>query len=153
MENQTPLNIVDTLAHFAKFSGCRINLNKSEAVHIGKLKGSDFIPIDGQGLTWGKNTFKALGVVFSLNTKALYELNFVPKLGIIEQILNCWKHRSLSLLGKIAVVKSLLLPQLLYLFSVLCINLPNTFKKRLNSMLFKFIWSNGNDRVKRDFFV
>ena len=93
-ESDSFKHLFDTLAHFAKFSGCRINLNKSEAVHIGKLKGSDFIPIDGQGLTWGKNTFKALGVVFSLNTKALYELNFVPKLGIIEQILNCWKHRS-----------------------------------------------------------
>ena len=40
--------------------------------------------------------FKALGVVFSLNTKALYELNFVPKLGIIEQILNLETQKFIS---------------------------------------------------------
>ena len=60
--------------------------------------------------------------------------------------MNCWKQRNLSLLGKIAVIKSLLLPQLLYLFSVLCIDLPKTFFKRLDSLLFKFIWNNGNER-------
>ena len=59
-------------------------------------------------------------------------------------------YRNLSLLGKIAVVKSLLLPQLLYLFSVLCIDLPKSFFKRLDSLLFKFIWNHRNDRVKRD---
>ena len=86
---------------------------------------------------------------FSLNTKSLYELNFIPKLNHIQQILNCWRSRNLSLIGKITVIKSLLLPQLLYLFSVLCISFPKLFFKRLNTIFFKFIWSGGNDRVKR----
>ena len=79
-----------------------------------------------------------------------YDLNFVPKLRQIEQTLNCWKHRNLSLIGKVTVIKSLLLPQLLYLFSVLCINIPKTFFKKLNHLFHKFIWNGGNDRVKRD---
>ena len=41
------------------------------------------------------------------------------------------------------------MPQLLYLFSVLCISIPKLFFKRLNTIFFKFIWSGGNDRVKR----
>ena len=55
-------------------------------------------------------------------------------------------------MGKVTVIKSLLLPQLLYLFSVLCINIPKTFFKKLNYLFYKFIWNGGNDRVKRDIF-
>ena len=49
------------------------------------------------------------------------------------------------------MIKSLLLPQLLYLFSVLCIPIPKTFFKKLNTLFFKFIWKGGNDRVKRNY--
>ena len=42
---------------------------------------------------------------------------------------------NLSLIGKITVIKSLLLPQLLYLFFVLCISIPKLFFKRLNTIL------------------
>ena len=136
-------NLFELLHKFALFSGCKINLSKSEAIHIGSLKGSTFHPLQEEGLQWKDNSFKALGILFSLNTKSLYELNYVPKLVQIEHTLNCWKHRNLSLLGKIAVVKALLLPQLIFIFTVLCFNIPQLFFKRLNSMHFKFIWKGG----------
>ena len=72
--------LFETLDEFAKFSGCKINLNKSDAIHIGILKNSDTTPFSGQGLNWKERNFKALGVTFSLNTKSLYELNFIPRL-------------------------------------------------------------------------
>ena len=117
---------------------CKINLSKSEAIHIGALKGSTFYPFSNEGLTWKTNSFRYLGINFSLNVKALYELNFIPKLTQIQQIINCWRSRNVSLIGKIIVImtKSLLLPQCLYLFSVLCIPIPKTFFKRPNTLLF-----------------
>ena len=142
-------NLFDTLNNLARFSGCGINMSKSEAIHLGSLKDSDFKPFQNDGLVWKDNSFRYLGVQFSLNTRSLYELNFIPKLTQIQQTLNCWRSRSLSLIGKITVIKSLLLPQLLYLFSVLCISIPKSFFKKLNTIFFKFIWSGGNDRVKR----
>ena len=66
----------------------------------------------------------------------------------MQQILNCWRSKN-SLIGKITVIKSLLLPQPLYLFSVLCIPIPKSFFKKLNTLFLKFIWNGGNDRVKR----
>ena len=144
--------LFEILNKFASISGCKINLSKSEAIHIGALKGSTFYPFSNDGLTWKTNSFRYLGVNFSLNVKALYELNFIPKLTQIQQIMNCWRSRNLSLIGKITVIKSLLLPQFLYLFSVLCIPIPRTFFKRLNTLFFKFIWKGGNDRVKRNYF-
>ena len=120
-------NLFDTLRDFATFSGCKINMSKSEAIHIGRLKGSAFKPFNNEGLVWKDNTFKTLGINLSLNVNALYELNFIPKLTQIQQILNCWRSRSLSPIGKVTVIKSLLLPQLLYLFSVLCIPIQKIF--------------------------
>ena len=79
----------------------------------------------------------------------MFDLNYKVKLKQIEGTLNCWRTRHLSLIGKICVIKTLLLPQLLYLFSVLSIKIPNYFFKQLNKLFFKFIWNGGNDRVKR----
>ena len=38
------------LDKFTSFSGCTINLSKSEAIHIGSLKGTDFCPFEEAGL-------------------------------------------------------------------------------------------------------
>ena len=119
--------LFSVLDKFASFSGCKINLSKSEAIHIGSLKGTGFCPFEEDGLRWRTNSFKTLGINFSLNINSLYELNFIPKLRHIEQTLNWWRHRNLSLLDKVTVIKSLLLHQLLYLFSVLCIHVPIFF--------------------------
>ena len=102
---------------------CRVVELKSEAIHTGSSKDSDFKPFSNEGLVWKENTFRTLG----LNIKALYELNCIPKLTNIEQILTCWRSRNLSLIGKVSVIKTLLLPQLLYLFSVLCVPIPKAF--------------------------
>ena len=67
----------------------------------------------------------------------------------MEQTINCWKIRNLSLIGRVCVIKTLVLPQLIYLFSVLSIKLPSSFFKSLNKLFFKFIWNGGNDRVQR----
>ena len=130
-------HLFGTLNCFASMSGCKINMSKSEAIHIGSSKGNDFKPFSNEGLVWKENTFNTLGVNFSLNVKALYELNFIPKLTHIQQILNCWRSRNLSLIGK-----SLLLPQLLYLFSVLSIPIPKLFKKKIEYFVFQvyFEW-------------
>ena len=142
-------SLFDTIEFFSKSSGCKLNIGKSEAIWIGSKVGSSSHPFAEYGLKWSKHTFKTLGIHFSLNVSHLYNLNHKVKLKSIETILNCWRVRNLSLVGKICVIKTLLLPQLLYLFSVLCIKIPKSFFKRLNSLLFKFIWNNGSDRVKR----
>ena len=144
-------NLFSTLDTFGICSGCKLNFSKSEAIWIGsKIRNQNF-PYRNQGLTWKDMKFKTLGVHISLNLNAIFDLNFKGKLKQIEQILNCWRARNLTLLGKICVVKSLLLPQLLYLFSVLCIKIPKSFFKDLEKLFLKFIWSGGNDRVKRKY--
>lgn len=142
--------LFEFLDKFGKYSGCKINFNKTEAVWIGSKKGCPYVPHVRQKIISVKNSeFKCLGVNFSLNTNLIFEMNYKVKLKRIEQTINCWRMRNLSLIGKVCVIKSLVLPQLIYLFSVLCIRIPPSFFKELNRIFFKFIWSGGRDRVQR----
>ena len=141
--------LFETLDNFGKYSGCKINLNKTEAVWIGSKKGCQDVPYNIQGISWKTSNFKCLGVNFSLDLRLLYCLNYKERLKKIEQTINCWRMRNLSLIGKICVIKTLVLPQLIYLFSVLCIKIPRLFYTKLNGMFYSFIWNGGRDRVKR----
>ena len=94
-------------------------------------KGLNISLFSDQGLTWKSNQFKALGINFSINTRSLFNLNFKTKLNQIETTLNCWRARNLSLIGKICVIKTLLLPQLLYLFLFYVLKFPTSFLKIL----------------------
>ena len=58
-----------------------------------------------------------------------------------------WSNRDLSLKGKITVLGSIALPKLLYVAGNLAV--PEWFVQKVNDMMFKFLWNNGPDRVKR----
>ena len=58
----------------------------------------------------------------------------------------------MSLVGKVIVVKTLVLPIFIHLFSAL----PNPSAKveaELNRTLFKFVWGGKVERIKRDIIV
>ena len=66
----------------------------------------------------------------------------------IQTLIKQWERRKISVLGKITVAKTLLIPVLTHLF----IAIPNpdaSFIKRIEVLLFQYIW-NGRDRISRD---
>ena len=56
------------------------------------------------------------------------------------------EFRGLSLFGKITIIKSFLIPKLLYIFSGLFT--PEAFIKQLNAIIYIFLWK-GPDKVAR----
>ena len=74
-------------------------------------------------------------------------INFTIKLEKLHNIINFWKRRNLTPLGKITVVKSLLLP----LFTHLFVALPSPGEKvlkQINSLFSNFIWD-GPAKIKQ----
>ena len=57
----------------------------------------------------GTSEFKVLSVHFSTNLYNIQELNYNVKLKEVKKLLEQWSKRSLSTLGKNAVIKSLAL--------------------------------------------
>ena len=73
-------------------------------------------------------------------------LIFDKKLDDLEKILNSWKRRKLTLLGKFNIVKSLGLSKLIYNASVL--SLPENFGKKVDNIILDFIWDNKPHKIK-----
>ena len=72
--------------------------------------------------------------------------NFDSILKSTKNLLNMWKWRGLTLLGKIQIVKSLIIPKVLS--KVALISVSEDLIKDINSLIYGFIWK-GNDKIKR----
>jgi hypothetical protein len=72
--------------------------------------------------------------------------NFQDRLNEVQKMINLWKLRGLSLFGKVTIIKSFLIPKLLYVSSI--IETPPEIIKQREKMIYKFLWK-GPDKVTR----
>ena len=89
-----------------------------------------------------------LGITFHVNLRNMVNINFEPKIQSIKNSITFWKRRKLTPFGKIAVVKSILVPTLTYLF----LSLPSPTKeyiKRISDNLYNFVWDSACNRIKK----
>ena len=90
-----------------------------------------------------------LGINFTLNVEDILIYNFDSKIKQIQNVIKLWSLRKLTVLGRVTIIKTLIIPKLTHLF----ISLPNPPKpmiKNLNKMLFQFIWQNKPEKIKRE---
>ena len=140
--------VMDVLNNFANLSGLRVNWEKSKALWFGSKCFSEDRLEGFERLIWDPGgTFTYLGVLFSVDLVNIVDINYNKAITTIKQIISHWSKRRLTPLGRLTIVKTILVPKLNYLF----INLPNPpddVLKTLESMFFKFVW-NGQDRINR----
>ena len=65
-----------------------------------------------KNLTWANGKVKALGVWFCVDHEESLKKNYEDKVRNVENVLNNWHNKRLTLIGKIAVVKALAASQL-----------------------------------------
>ena len=76
------------------------------------------------------------------------ELNYQKKLNELKNLIGQWSRRLLSPLGKITVIKTLMLPKLTHLF----ISLPNpdpNIIDEIEKLFFSFLWKQKPDKISR----
>ena len=140
------LNLLD---QYAKFSGLKPNIEKTRCIWLGNKKYSEDRLCRDIPLIWSKEPFKFLGIIFSINLKEMERLNFDSKISEIKNLINSWSRRLLTPVGKITVVKSIILSRLTHLF----ISLPNPSEKIISNLeqdLFRFVWSNKPHKIGRN---
>ena len=64
----------------------------------------------------------------------------------LESILNSWSARRLTLLGKITIIKSLPVSQIVYLLSAL--PAPQGILQKINLLLYNFLWGSKSEKIK-----
>ena len=135
------------LDSFASISGLKVNYDKTEALWIGSSKNSNSILPSNKPITWAERKVYALGVWFSTLEQNAFCINFSEKIEKMKNILNSWSARRLTLLGKITIIKSLAVLQIVHVLS----SLPTHqgALKEINSLLYDFLWDNKGDKIKR----
>ena len=140
-------HLMSILDRFKSISGLAINRNKSEVVALGYYKAHP-PDISSSGLFFSSGPFRLLGVKFSISLDDLFELNYLPKKEKLINILKVWSMRYLTPIGKIVILKSLALSQLIFLLSVLP-SPPEHFMKEIDSIVYSFLWDDKPDKISR----
>ena len=140
--------VLQVLGNFSLVSGLRSNNRKTEALWIGTYKDRDDKLCSAKNVKWIKHKGKALGVWFSINLEEALEANYADKLAKVSNSLGCWELRRLSLLGKITVLKSLIVSRLGYILSPLPTN--QRVLEYINTLFFNFLWNGKGDKIKRN---
>ena len=152
--DETLGSCLDLLDLFSSISGLQTNCDKSKAIWLGSKKGCGKILLPEAGLQWINNeNWNVLGITFNIFMDDYgANLNYETKIEEIEKLLTSWSFRNLTLLGKIAVIKSLAIPKLVHLFQTLP-NPTNAQLTKLNTQLYKFIWNNKPDKISRKIII
>ena len=139
-------SLLTLLDQFGDLSGLKINKSKTEGLWLGPLK-SRLDKDEPFCISWPKQYVIALGIAFPYHAQVGNKINFDERLAKLKKVLNTWSGRHLTILGRIAIVKSLAVAKLVYSCSVL--NVPGNLVKEVNNSIFSFIRNFKPDKIKR----
>ena len=140
-----------------KISGLELNADKTEVLRLGPNKYEkleiSFNYCGKQYLIVSTSKVKICGIMFCNNIGEEYEINILEKIERFENQLKKWMCRNLTMEGKILIVKTFGLSQLIY--NLQCYQINNKDLVMVEKLIFRFIWSkkwNTNrvgERIKR----
>ena len=93
-----------------------------------------------------KANVKILGIHFTYDYRVKQKMNFDELITSIKHKLRIWRWRDLTIIGRIQIVKTFIIPIFLYRASMICLN--KEFVNEANRIIFNFIWK-GKDKIKR----
>ena len=141
-------NLFQEMEYFARVSGLKINYNKTQLMRIGSLRRTMPILYTQKPVSWSKRV-KILGIVFANDKTEMIQANYEPLLAKTKKVLENWQNRSLTLIGKVLVVNTLVMSLLSHAF--LCTYSPvDKFHIELKKIICNFLWDGGKPRIKYD---
>ena len=100
-ENIIPISL-NEIQRFSEVSGLIVNKSETKGLLIGRNRHNIRHKIHGIDFTM--SSIKSLGIYFSANTKESQHLNWNKLIKDIQNLLNSWKRRKLTMFGKITVL-------------------------------------------------
>ena len=146
-DQKSMTELMKTFKLFSKFPGLKPNILKYEVAGIGSLKRVKMTVCVIKCIDLTTETIKILGVHFSYNQKLKTQKNFVKSITNMQNVLNLWRMRNITLEGKIIIFKTLALSKIVYL------TLITSFSKQLIEEIQRiqkaFIWNNLTPKIKQ----
>lgn len=136
---------IEELTIFGQQSGLKVNVEKTSCMAIGTLT-EDQVNLD-HNINF-VNELTILGIKIDRDIKNVADRNIELKIPAIKNELEQWNRRCLTPIGRISIVKALLLSKLVHLF--IALPTPSTrCTKDIERLLFRFVWGHKNDKIKR----
>ena len=108
---------------FTSCSGLKVNYEKTEAMLLGNHNPnpSTLITCCDRNMTV-KKAIKILGIHFTCNQILWKKLNFDETLRSISEKLHFWNWRNLTILGRVQIVKTFVVPMFMYRAGLVCMH-------------------------------
>ena len=139
-------NLCDEYEKFGIATGLKINYNKTEILCLGSLANSDAQCYSRLPLTWSDGPVRVLGVDFYPSAGETIGRNYEQALNKVENVAKNWQNRSLSFIGKIQVVNTLMYSQFLYKLQALPFP-PEDITKKFDKIVKDFIWDGKKSKI------
>lgn len=138
----------NVLEYFGKISGLKVNTDKTSAMWLGSLKNSPKQFMPHLNIAWNPPHMRVLGILLTNSLKECLKLNYDEKFYEVKKLMQAWLKRNITPLGRIMVLKSLILSKLIHLWLLLP-RPPENRISELQAMCFKFVWNNKPDKISR----
>ena len=138
----------EILKEFENLSGLKLNCEKTCNMWIGSKCNSETRYLPHLKMSWNPPKLKILGLWFTNDLTNVAEINLTEKFQETKKLFNIWMKRTTTPLGRVAILKSVILSKLTYLWIMLP-NPPDNVIQQLQTMCFQFVWDKKRDKVKR----
>jgi len=137
--------VMNIFKKFQNISGLKCNSDKTELMPLGRCE----IPHETLGLLWKEEKIKILGILFNKNDIVDKE-TYSSVVNKLKSRLKMWEMRGLSLIGKIQIIKTYGISQILYVTNM--VGASDKFVHEVNKLIYNFLWK-GQDKVKRNVMI
>ena len=141
-------NALQTLQWFYIKSGLKINETKTKVIRLGPIRETDRRFCRENNLDW-VTEFTALGIHYNvLKMEDITSYNINIKKPEMTKLMHSWSCRNITPLGRITVLKSLILSKIIHILQSLPSPTQATLKE-LDKANFDFIWRNKRHEVNK----
>ena len=102
---------------------------------------------DGFGLQWEEGCIKYLGCYIGTDLELVAKLNWETKLEKIQRVVDNWRKRNLTLIGRVIIIKTLLISQIVHL--IMFCPVSQSVMKQLDKIIYEYLWGSKVNKVKK----
>ena len=142
---QSVKNILVELEKFGEISGLVCNLSKCEAMALGESK-QERITYNNVKIEWVEK-MKITGITFGNKSDENRKEDVEEAISKMQTQLQIWSGRNLSILGKIQIVKTFGISQILYISNMLPLKTEEI--RKIDKIISNFIWNYKPAKIKK----